>query len=151
MSNRTNRDKFTAAERRTFDTALDAELTRDERDSEWWPPAKVREVVMRMRLDRDRIYAAARRAEEVVALCTTRKFSAPEDRIAREIGERIGFGALISAASKAWADSIRDSGEPYLVGSQHTGGPCEATVQICLAELREALGPVEKDESDADV
>lgn len=68
-----------------------------------------------------------READEVFALCTTRDFSAPEDAEVRAMGERLGFGAVMSAASKGWADMLREH-HPEAVGGQFTCGPCAATV-----------------------
>lgn len=72
-----------------------------------------------------------RRARGVLALCTTRTFDAlPEDPIARDLGERLGYGALMSAASKEWAAANARIGIPP--GAQHTCGPCESTVERVL-------------------
>jgi hypothetical protein len=76
------------------------------------------------------------RAREVIALCRTRRFDAPEDPEVGRLATRIGYGALISAASKEWARLF--DGTPQ-EGSQHTGGPCEATVKMALAEIDAAL------------
>jgi hypothetical protein len=77
-------------------------------------------------------------AREVLALCTTRTFDAqPEDGIMRELGPRHGFGALMSAASKEWAAYLAREGLP--AGSQHTSGPCAATVESTLAIIDAAL------------
>lgn len=84
-----------------------------------------------------RLVEALREAEKVLALCHTRDFEAPEDAEVLAIGRRIGFGALISAASKCWKDEAVRNGWPD--GGQHTAGPCEITVRQTLAFLRAAL------------
>ena len=89
----------------------------------------------------DALIAAAVEAIEVLRLCRTRTIDAPEDRIARDIGERIGYGALMSAASKEWAAANARAGMPP--GAQHTCGPCEVTVQKTIAQLVDAISTYE--------
>lgn len=91
----------------------------------------------RLRKEVEKLREALIEAEYVLALCTTRTFDAPEDAEVREIGLRIGFGALIQAASKEWAAHLSRNGEPS--GGQHTGGPCEATIKGTLATIAAAL------------
>ena len=81
--------------------------------------------------------AALEEAREVLALCHTRDFPAPEDAEVRAICERIGFGAVMGAASKTWADKCRETSMP--AGGQHTAGPCEVTVDRALAKIDAAL------------
>lgn len=88
--------------------------------------------------ERDEARALLREARDALALCTTRTFSAPEDAEVRALGMRIGFGALMAAASKGWADFLSER-YPEAVGNQHTTGPCEATVRRMLAKLDEHL------------
>ncbi len=85
---------------------------------------------------RNALELAAKEARDVLALCTTRRFDAPEDFEVGRLGARIGCGALISAASKEWSRMF--DGMPQQ-GTQHTGGPCEATVKRTLAQLDDAL------------
>lgn len=87
---------------------------------------------------------AAREAEAVLARCTTRDFSAPEDTQVRDLGERIGFGALMDAASKGWRDVLVARYGESAAGSQFTCGPCEVTVKKTLTMLRSALGLAEE-------
>lgn len=87
--------------------------------------------------DVERYRAVLRRAREVLALCTTRTFDAPEDAFVGAIGERYGYGAVMSAASKMWAMKLRALGLP---DAQHTCGPTLWTVQKTLAEIDDALG-----------
>lgn len=95
------------------------------------------ETVLRVSKERHRLTLVLQRTREVLQLCTTRDFDAPEDVRVGKIGDEIGFGALMSAASKTWADRLRAGGDPG--GSQHTCGPCEVTVQKALAEIDRVL------------
>lgn len=79
-------------------------------------------------------------ARAILALCSTRTFEVePEDRLVRELRERedIGFGAIMSAASKEWAASNARKGVPE--GSHFTCGPCESTVKSMIAIIDEHL------------
>ena len=87
------------------------------------------------------VRVAAEDALDVLSLCTTRNFPAPEDAEVRALGERIGFGALMSAASKTWADHAWETGIPY--GSHFVCGPCESTLEAIGSALRAALAAVE--------
>lgn len=88
--------------------------------------------------DSGKLHAALVEARKVIALCTTRTFDAqPEDGVMRDLGPRYGFGALMSAASKEWAAWLAREGMP--AGSQHTSGPCEATVTRALDIIDAAL------------
>jgi hypothetical protein len=82
------------------------------------------------------VVEAATEAREVLALCTTRRSSAPEDTLVAALGESIGFGALMSAASRRWACMFDGTQQE---GSQHTSGPAEATVKRTLTILDKAL------------
>lgn len=85
---------------------------------------------------RNALEMAAKEARAVLALCSTRRFDAPEDAEVGRLGARLGYGAVMSAASKEWARLF--DGTPQK-GAQHTSGPCEATVEATLAKLDEAL------------
>jgi len=76
-------------------------------------------------------------ARAVLAMCETRTFDAPEDEEVAALGERIGFGALMSAASKGWARWLACNKVP--LGSQFTCGPCESTVWKLLADIDRTL------------
>ena len=82
------------------------------------------------------LLAAAREARIVLALCTTCRSESPEDREVGYLGDCIGYGALISAASKMWA--MKFDGTPQ-AGAHYTTGPCESTVQATLRQLDYAL------------
>lgn len=71
------------------------------------------------------------------------RISTREDGMVMELGNRIGFGALMDAASRMWAIKAREIGLP---GSEFTCGPCAAVrsgwidkAQAYLSE-REGVG-----------
>lgn len=82
-----------------------------------------------------------REARTVLALCTTGRHvrTAPEYAIVKRIGSEVGYGALMSAASAAWAEKF--DGTPQ-AGAQHTSGPAERTVQRALAAIDRVLAGV---------
>lgn len=80
--------------------------------------------------------AAVEEAIVVLNLCTTRRFEAPEDEEVGALGARLGYGAVMSAASRKWSQMFDHTKQ---AGSQHTCGPCEATVQRTLRLLQSAL------------
>lgn len=86
---------------------------------------------------RDELEEAARQAEKVLSLATARTFPAPEDAEVRRLGERIGFGALMSAAEKTWREWLAEQDMP--LGSEFVAGPCRVTVERSIAALRAAL------------
>lgn len=53
------------------------------------------------------------------------------------LGERIGFGALMSSASASWRKFLAREGMP--LGSEFVAGPCHATVLLALKKVRAAL------------
>lgn len=84
-----------------------------------------------------RLRAAVEEAVAVIGLCTTRRFDAPEDPEVGRLCRRLGYGAVMSAASKEWAKMF--DGTPQ-AGAQHTSGPCESTVLRTLEMLRASRG-----------
>ena len=82
-----------------------------------------------------------REARDVLALCTTGRHvrTAPEYAIVKRIGSEMGYGALMSAATAAWAEMF--DGTPQ-AGAQHTSGPAECTVQRTLAAIDRVLAGV---------
>jgi hypothetical protein len=80
---------------------------------------------------------AADEAMAEMKLCTTRDFDAPEDAEVGALGRRIGFGALMDAASKEWKRSLEATGWPS--GGQHTTGPCFDTVDRTRKMLAAAM------------
>lgn len=114
-----------------------------------WPTKKGREqhgaeqTITTLHTRIAELEAVLREADEILALCTTRTFDAlPEDPIAREWGERLGYGALMSAASKEWRAYLARVGMP--AGGQHTCGPCEATVTSIRERIAAVLPPTEE-------
>lgn len=71
-----------------------------------------------------------------------RNFEAPEDAEIKALGERIGFGALLSAAVKGWHKSAKENGYPP--EGSFTVGHCHGTVESALQSLREFLNEEEK-------
>ncbi|ALH82944.1 hypothetical protein AN936_22075 [Sphingopyxis macrogoltabida] len=57
------------------------------------------------------------------------------DRIA-ELGDEIGYGALMSGAQAAWREALVEYGA---VGGEFVAGPCQATVTRALGVIRAAL------------
>jgi hypothetical protein len=53
------------------------------------------------------------------------------------LGDRIGYGALMSSASASWRKRLKEDGYP--VGGEFVAGPCQATVTRALRMAREAL------------
>lgn len=86
--------------------------------------------------DRNRLLDALKDARQVLVLCSTRRFDAPEDPEVGQLGARLGYGAVMSAASKEWAKMF--DGTPQ-AGAQHTSGPCETTVRCSLDMIDKAL------------
>ena len=67
-----------------------------------------------------------------------RDFEAPEDAGIKELGERIGFGALLDSAVKGWHQSAKEKGYPP--GGAFTLGHCHATVESALTAWRSFRG-----------
>ena len=67
-----------------------------------------------------------------------RDFEAPEDAGIKELGERIGFGALLDSAVKGWHESAKEKGYPP--GGAFTLGHCHATVESALTAWRSFRG-----------
>lgn len=53
------------------------------------------------------------------------------------LGMRIGFGALMNAASYAWREQLKADGDP--VGGEFVAGPCHGSVVSILKTARAAL------------
>lgn len=83
--------------------------------------------------------AALTEARTVLSLCKTARIrGTPEYRMVSAIGDELGYGAIMSAASSAWAEMF--DGTPQ-EGSQHTCGPSEFTVRRAIARIDEVLSP----------
>lgn len=89
--------------------------------------------------DVDALRAALAEARTVLSLCKTARIrGTPEYRMVSAIGDELGYGAIMSAASSAWAEMF--DGTPQQ-GSQHTCGPSEVTVRSAIARIDEVLSP----------
>jgi len=55
----------------------------------------------------------------------------------KALGERIGFGALMSTASAGWRETLSE--KDYPLGGEFVAGPCYATVIKTLGLVRSAL------------
>lgn len=89
--------------------------------------------------DVDALRAALAEARTVLSLCKTARIrGTPEYRMVIAIGDELGYGAIMSAASSAWAEMF--DGTPQQ-GSQHTCGPSEVTVRSAIARIDEVLSP----------
>ena len=53
------------------------------------------------------------------------------------LGDRIGYGALMSSASATWRRRLKEDGHP--VGGEHVAGPCQATITRALQIARAAI------------
>lgn len=97
-----------------------------------WPPTRG------INPDSD-LRAALTEARTVLSLCKTARIrGTPEYRMVSAIGDELGYGAIMSAASSAWAEMF--DGTPQ-EGSQHTCGPSEFTVRRAIARIDEVLSP----------
>jgi len=93
--------------------------------------------VQRLRDENEKLREVAQEAREVLGLCGQRQFGAPEDAEVKAIGKRLGFGALMYAASKGWRECLAEDGWP--AGGEFMVGPCRATVERALRLLDDAL------------
>ena len=86
----------------------------------------------------ERLQAALREAEETMKLVERPALPDPAyHQGVKSIGQRIGFGALMSTASAAWRETLEETGYP--TGGEFVAGPCLDTVVSCLAKVRAAL------------
>lgn len=90
-----------------------------------------------LRAENALLRATLEEARRVLAMCGTRRFDAPEDEEVGRLGARLGYGAVMSAASREWARLF--DGTPQ-EGSQHTSGPAERTVSRTIAAIDKVLG-----------
>lgn len=95
----------------------------------------------RARALREPLIEALEEAREVLSLCSTRRFDAPEDEEVGALGARLGYGAVMSAASKEWAKMFDGTLQS---GSQHTSGPAELTVRRTIEMIDKALASVRR-------
>jgi ABC-type nitrate/sulfonate/bicarbonate transport system substrate-binding protein len=57
--------------------------------------------------------------------------------VVKDLGERIGFGALMSTAEAGWREYLEENGLPG--GGGFVAGPCRGTVDSTLKRIRAAL------------
>lgn len=91
--------------------------------------------------ERVRLREALDEAEEVLALSERPALKDPRygDMI-RDLGNQIGFGAIMSAASHEWRQVLKEEWADYgLEGSEHVSGPSHRTVLATLKKIRSAL------------
>lgn len=87
--------------------------------------------------DVDALRAALTEARTVLSLCKTARIrGTPEYRMVSALGEELGYGAIMSAASSAWAAMFDGSPQE---GSQHTCGPSERTVHNTIKTIDASL------------
>ncbi len=87
---------------------------------------------------RQDLVAALAECIEVLALVERPAFVDPDYGPAVEaLGERIGYGALMSSASASWRQKLVASG--MAGGGEFVAGPCHSTVVSTLAKARAAL------------
>ena len=83
------------------------------------------------------LVAAARDAGDALESAARPSFLDPDHSNAiKELGDRIGYGALMSGASALWRETLGD-----LAGSEFASGPCVSTASSRLARIDEALMP----------
>ncbi|WP_028732126.1 hypothetical protein [Rhizobium leguminosarum] len=96
----------------------------------------------------ERLREALTEAEETLRLVEHPAFPDPEyHQQVKDLGNRIGFGALMSTASAAWREILAEKGYP--IGGEFVAGPCHGTVVDTLAKIRAALSQHRK-RSEAD-
>lgn len=85
-----------------------------------------------------RLREALEETEEVLALSENTPFPDPayHDEVKR-LGRRIGFGALMSTAERAWREVAEERGNP--AGGEFVSGPCRVTLDNLLSQVRAAL------------
>lgn len=91
-----------------------------------------------MRQREERMRAALGEAHDVLVLASLPSFSsggALAEAVAT-IGNRHGFGALMSEASVQWRDLLTMKG---LAGGEFVAGPCRATVEAALEQVESAM------------
>lgn len=100
-----------------------------------WPAAAALES---LEAENARLREALEDAEFVLALSEKPRMRDPDyGKAVEELGDRIGFGALMSSASASWRYRLEEQGE--CVGGEHVVGPCWSTVIQTLTKIRAAL------------
>lgn len=88
----------------------------------------------------DELTAALQECVDVFGLAEQPAFVDPDygDEVAA-LGNRIGYGALMSSASASWRERLKEEDCP--TGGEFVAGPCFATVARTLKIARDALTP----------
>lgn len=89
-------------------------------------------------MKREKMREALIEAREVLSLCTTDDWVQPTEwqGTLHALCETYGYGALIQMAVALWGRKAKSIG---LEGSNHTAGPCQATVNDTLKLIDDAL------------
>ena len=86
----------------------------------------------------DEVRTALENCIEVLSLVEYPRFVDPDyGEEVRLLGDRIGYGALMSSASASWRLKLAAQGYP--LGGEFVAGPCYATVIDALNKARKAL------------
>lgn len=94
-------------------------------------------TIIALLAERERLRGALREAGEVFALCEhLPRFDRDYGAEVEALGERIGYGAMMSSAQASWRAKLERSG---FAGGEHVSGPSFATVQRTLTIIRQAL------------
>lgn len=95
-------------------------------------------TIARLHRENAELRAALDEAEQTLRLVEHPSFEDPVngDEV-RRLGDRIGFGALMSSAQAAWRRRLQEHGGP--VGGEFVSGPCYSTVTNTLRKIRAAL------------
>lgn len=130
----------------THDRAAKSAMDNLHCGSETWEYREARRIADERRLnadvlralaaERDALREALAEAKEVLELAAAPAFPDPDyqDEI-RSLGDRIGYGALMSGASAEWMTS------PHGDRGAFVAGPCIGQVKNALAKVRAALNP----------
>jgi len=96
-----------------------------------------------------RLRCALEETEEVLALSENTPFPDPayHDEVKR-LGLRIGFGALMSTAERAWREVAEELGHP--AGGEFVSGPCRVTLDTLLSQVRSALARTTQEATNAE-
>lgn len=87
-----------------------------------------------------RLREALEECVEVLELVERPAFVDPDhgDEVAA-LGDRIGYGALMSSASASWRERLEEQDCP--TGGEYVAGPCHKTIVLTLEKARKALFP----------
>jgi hypothetical protein len=104
-------------------------------DQERWRPTNdLAEAAARI----EALEAALRECVDLLALVEHPKRVDPDyGSEVNRLGQRIGFGALMSSASASWRATLTAGGGP--VGAEFVAGPCQSSVTEVLQIARAAL------------